>query len=483
MFRSSRTVMARTAGILAAVLLFPLPTMVTHFPVAAATLPTVSVNDVSITEGTGSSKTLTFTITQSARGKSRVSFATARDAAKAPADFLVRTGSVRFAGNKLTKTVSVIIVGDALDEPDETFFLALTGAAGATIDDGTGIGTIEDDDLPPGVQVPSTLSVPEGQDGDTTVATIDVTLSAPSGQQVMVDWVTADGTGAVAGSDYAGGSGTLQFAPGETDKAILISVIGDLEDETDETFTTTLSSPQNASLGNATQTVTIVDNDPFPTAVPVFDVLDVQTREGASGTSNLSFTVTRSDDTANAVTVHYAVSNGTGFTPSDYTVVPATGTLSFAASQTNMTVDVTVLGDRLLEQDETLYLTLTDPSSGAIDDGQGSGTIVNDDTETAVVVKVRPAKHAVVVRGLVTPSRPGKHAVVRLYRKGSGRWLRVATRRALLRGKTDTNGDGFTDSRYRSTLARAKRGRCRIVATYPGDANFARSRKVKIFRC
>jgi hypothetical protein len=476
--------MARTAGILAAILLFPLPTLVTHSPVGAATLPTVSVNDVSITEGTGSTKTLTFTITQSARGKSKVSFTTVRDTAKAPADFLVKTGSVRYAGNKLTKSVSVTILGDALDEPDETFFLELTGATGATIEDGEGIGTIQDDDLPPIVQVPPTLSVPEGQDGDTTtVATIDVTLSAPSGQQVSVDWATADGSGAMAGSDYESGSGTLEFAPGETDKTILINVIGDMVDEADETFTTTISSPQHASLGNATETVTIVDNDPLPTGVPIFDVADVQMREGASGTSDLSFTVTRSEDAANAVTVHYAVSNGTAFTASDYTVAPVTGTLSFAASETITTVDVAVLGDRLLEHDETLSLTLTSPSSGAIDDGQGIGTIVNDDTKTTVVVKVRAAKHAVAVRGLVTPSRPGKQAVVRLYRKGSGGWVRIASRRTLLRGKTDTNGDGFTDSRYRSTLARTKRGRCRIVATYPGDTRFAPSRTVKAFRC
>ena len=142
-----------------------------------------------------------------------------------------------------------------------------------------------------------------------------------------------------------------------------------------------------------------------------------------------------------------------------------------------------MLGDRVLEHNEVLYLSLTNPSSGAVDDGQGIGTIVNDDTKTTVVVKVRAAKHTVAVRGLVTPSRPGKQAVVRLSRKGSGGWVRIATRRTLLRGKTDTNGDGFTDSRYRSTLTRAKRGRCRIVATYPGDTNFARSQTVKPFRC
>ncbi len=197
--------MVRTAGLLAAVLLFPVPTMFMHAQVAAAALPTVSVNDVSVAEGTGSTKTLTFTLTQSARGKSKVSFATTRDTAKVPADFLIRTGSVRFAGKKLTKTVSVTIVGDTLDESDETFFLVLTGATGATIDDGQGIGTILDDDLPPDVQVPASLSVPEAQTGDTTIATIDVTLSTPSGREVSVDWASADGTGTEADNDFAGG--------------------------------------------------------------------------------------------------------------------------------------------------------------------------------------------------------------------------------------------------------------------------------------
>ena len=209
----------------------------------------------------------------------------------------------------------------------------------------------------------------------------------------------------------------------------------------------------------------------------------MQRKEGESGTSNLSFTVTRSDDTASAVTVHYAVSNGTAITPSDYTVVPATGTLSFAASQDSITVDVTVLGDRLLEHDELLYLTLTNPSSGAIDDGQGIGTIRQRRHEDDRGRRGACGEAPVAVRGLVTPSRPGKQAVVRLYRKGGGGWVRVASRRTLLRGKTDTNGDGFTDSRYRSTLARTKHGRCRIVATYPGDTRFARSKTVKLFRC
>ena len=483
MSRPKRSPVLRAAALLSAVLLSPLSTMVRHAPVAAATLPTVSVNDVSIAEGTGSTKTLTFTVTQSERGKSKVSFATVADTATAPADFTARTGFVRFAGKKLTKTVTVTIVGDALDEPDETFFLELTGATGATVDDGEGVGTIQDDDAPPHVQVPSTLSVPEGQTGDTTIVTIEATLSAPSGQEVTVDWATVDGTATEADSDYTGGSGTLHFASGETEQTILIPVIGDVTDEPDESFTVSISSPLNANLGNATDTLTIVDNDPLPTSVPIFDVLDAQKREGASGTSTVSFTVTRSDQTASPVTVDFAVWNGTALAPADYTVVSATGTLSFAAAQTEKTVEVTVVGDRLLEPDETLFLTLSDPSAGAIDDGQGAATIVNDDTVTTVVAKVVAAKHAVAVHGHVSPARPGRYAIVRLYRMGKAGWVRVATRRSLLRGGADTNGDGFTDSRFGSKLPRAKRGQCKIVARYPGDENFSGSKVVKPFRC
>ena len=482
MFRYRR-VLTRAVALLAVGVVLPLAPMASHTPVAAATLPTVSVNDVSVTEGTGSTKTLTFTVKQSAPGKSRVFFATSNDTAKAPADYIARTGSVRFAGHKLTRTLSVTIVGDALDEPDETFFVELTKATGATIDDGEGVGTILDDDAAPTVQVPSSLSVPEGQTGDTTYASIDVSLSAPSGQEVDVDWATADGTATEAGTDYTGKSGTLHFAPGETSATVVIPVIGDVASEVDETFTVTLTSPVHATLGNDIDTVTILDNDPLPTSVPIFDVADASKREGASGTSALTFTVTRSDDTASAVTVDFAISDGTATATSDYTVLSATGTLSFTSGQITKTVDVTVVGDKKLEHDETMFLTLSNPSAGALNDPQGTGTILNDDTRTTAVVKVRASRHLVAVHGRVSPARPRKHALVRLYRKRGAKWVRLATKKPVLRGKSDTNGDGFTDSGYATTFHRAKRGRCKIVAMYRGDKRFTGSKTEKLFRC
>ncbi len=215
----------------------------------------------------------------------------------------------------------------------------------------------------------ATSAVPEGQTGDTTYASIAVTLSAPSGVAASVDWSTADGT-ATAGSDYTASSGTVSFAPGETTQAVLVPVIGDNASEGDETFDVNLSSPVEATIGNATNVVTIVDNDPIPPGSAVLSVTGAKVLEGRSGTKVLSLTVTRGGETTTAVNVDYATSDGTALAPTDY--VAAAGTLAFTANQTSATVDVTVNGDGRLEHDETFFLSLLNPSAGAADpDGAG----------------------------------------------------------------------------------------------------------------
>ena len=398
-----------------------------------------------------------FTVTQDKSGKSTLNFSTVPGTATGSADYIPRAGKIRFAGHKLTRTVSVTIIGDAFDEADETFSLKLSGAKGAEIADGEATGTILDDDAPPSVSVGSPVSVPEGQTGDASFATIDVTLSSASGLDVSVDWTTADDTATVADNDYVAGAGQLDFAPGETSKTVLIEVVGDVASEGDETFDVVISTPVNATLGSDTDVVTIVDNDPIPPGSAVLTVTGASKREGGAGTTTLTFSVTRSGETTTAVDVDFALSDGTASAPTDYTA--ATGNLAFAANQTEGTIDVTVLGDGTLEHNETLFLSLLNPSAGAaISTGQATGTIVNDDTRTTAVVKVRAAKHRVAVRGRVSPARAGRHVVVRLFRKRSGAWVRVGSKRAALAGKTDVNGDGFTDSWIRQP-ASARSGR------------------------
>jgi len=99
----------------------------------------------------------------------------------------------------------------------------------------------------------------EGNAGTTTLS-FPVSLSAASRQPVSVSYTTADGT-ATSPADYARASGTLTFAPGETQKSVAVSVVGDLAIEGDETLTVTLSSPTNATIASGSATGTITNDD------------------------------------------------------------------------------------------------------------------------------------------------------------------------------------------------------------------------------
>ena len=107
-------------------------------------------------------------------------------------------------------------------------------------------------------------SVAEGNAG-TTAMSFPVTLSTPAAGTVTVAYATSDGTATTPG-DYGSASGTLTFNAGEKTKAVAVNVVGDLAIEPDETFTVTLSNAVNASLGKATATGRITNDD---TAVPV----------------------------------------------------------------------------------------------------------------------------------------------------------------------------------------------------------------------
>lgn len=118
----------------------------------------------------------------------------------------------------------------------------------------------------------------------------------------------------------------------------------------------------------------------FAGALPppaLLSINDVTLAEGNSGTTNATFTITRSGDTTTAVSVEFATANGTATASSDYQT--ASGTLTFAANETTQTVAVAVTGDAIAEADETFAVNLLNAIGATILDGQGRGTIVNDD--------------------------------------------------------------------------------------------------------
>ncbi len=334
--------------------------------------PTLSVNDVSVTEGNAGTTTATFTVSLSAASGNAVTFdwATSPGTAAAGVDYVTASGGRTIAAGATSATIAITVNGDVVDEVNESFTVALSNPAGATVSDGSGAGTITDDDPAPSLSI-GDVSLAEGNAG-TTTATFTVSLSAASGKTVTFDWATAAGT-AAAGTDYVSATGSRTIAAGATSATIAITVNGDVVDEADETFTLALSNPANATIADGSATGTITDDD----APPTLSVNDVSVTEGNAGTTTATFTVSLSAASGNAVTFDWATSPGTAAAGVDY--VTASGGRTIAAGATSATIAITVNGDVVDEVNESFTVALSNPAGATVSDGSGAGTITDDD--------------------------------------------------------------------------------------------------------
>jgi fibronectin type 3 domain-containing protein len=221
------------------------------------------------------------------------------------------------------------------------------------------------------------VALVEGDSGQMDF-TFTVTLSSVSAQTVSVDWATADGTATTADGDYAAASGTLTFSPGQLTKTLTVTVNGDTKYELDETFLVNLTNPSNATVADGQGQGSIQNDDGLPT----LSIGDAALAEGDSGTTNFVFTVTLSNPTYQTVTVDWATADGTA-TTADGDYAAANGTLAFDPGDLSKTLTVTVTGDAKYEPDETFLVNLTNPSNATVADGQGQGSIQNDDPFSA----------------------------------------------------------------------------------------------------
>jgi M6 family metalloprotease-like protein len=111
--------------------------------------PSLSINDVTVTEGNSGTTVATFAVTLSAPSASTVTvnYATANGTATAGSDYLAASGTLTFNAGQTSRTVVVTVNGDVVVEPNETFYVNLSSASGATIADAQGLGTITNDDV------------------------------------------------------------------------------------------------------------------------------------------------------------------------------------------------------------------------------------------------------------------------------------------------------------------------------------------------
>ena len=210
--------------------------------------PAVTIADASAGEGEG----ITFTVTldKAVSGQFYVDPTFTDGTAKKKTDYTVYQESLTFAGNPgETQTFTVTTTEDAAVEPDETFTVGLrvSGTSATITATDTATGTINDDDTAPAVTVED-ASADEG-DGITFTVTLDAAVSG--GLTVRPSFT--DGT-ATKGTDYTENTAGISFTgdAGET-QSFTVATIEDTGEESDETFTVSLS------VSGASETVTATD--------------------------------------------------------------------------------------------------------------------------------------------------------------------------------------------------------------------------------
>lgn len=334
----------------------------------------ITVTDGTITEGDSGTKDFAFNINLSERSGHvvTVNYGTAPGTASVGLDYLPKSGTLAFEPGETSKTLLVKVVGDTVFEPTETFFLNLSTATFATIDDNQGQATILDNDTLPILSV-ADVTVTEGDTGNAAMV-FTVKLSNPTASTVTVDYFTADGTATVADNDYTSVTGTLTIEPGQLQATVTVPIQGDLLVEGNETLTFNLDNPVNAGAGDMQATGTIVNDDG-----PNLSITGTSVQEGAFGTTvNALFTVTLSKPDGSTVMVDYEVLAGSATENADY--VPTTGTLTFPDGTTSLDIPVVINGDDLAETNETFTVHLKNVVNGTIAVADAQGVIVDDDT-------------------------------------------------------------------------------------------------------
>jgi Ca2+-binding RTX toxin-like protein len=310
--------------------------------------------------------------------------------ATGPDDYINTSATVNFANGETSKVVTIPIVNDGVFETNETIYLTLNNPTnGATLgSQNTATLTIIDNDALPGIIGFSGANSTVNEDG-TPITQVTLTRTGGSNGEVSVT-LTPDGGTATAGFDYNITPITITFASGETSKIVTIPFINDTVYEPTETVNLTLSSPTGgATLGTITAAVLNIIDDDAVAGLLSFSNAAYNINE--NGTSAAQVTVNRTGGSDGAVSSTVTLSNGTATAGSDYVANPIN--INFANGETSKTVSIPIINDTVLENTETINLTLTNPTGGVNLDNSQKNAILNildDDFKPTLTIITNP---------------------------------------------------------------------------------------------
>ncbi|OWY24595.1 T9SS C-terminal target domain-containing protein [Sphingobacteriales bacterium UPWRP_1] len=434
--------------------------------------PTLTINDITVTEGVNPTATLQICTSVISSSAITVTYTTSNGTANAGSDYTATMAVATIPAGQTCVNVTIPIIDDNINEPTETFTVNLTNPTNATIADPQGVVTILDNDVAP--QPTLTINDITVTEGVNPTATLQICTSVISSSAITVTYTTSNGT-ANAGSDYTATMAVATIPAGQTCVTITIPIINDNINEPTETFTVNLTNPTNATIADPQGVVTILDNDVVTcdnvtfaggigydeSGVSPFDPSNiVQTAAASGGSGTLEYkwqqstngttwtdisgatgmtydpgvitqttqyrrcvkrsnctvwlnsnvvvkTVTAatlpklnindvtvienagtailqvcaSETSVSGITFTYTTVNGSATSGADYTTTTASATIP--AGQTCVNISVPIIDDTTAEPTETFLVNLSSPTGATIQDGQGVVTILdNDSTST-----------------------------------------------------------------------------------------------------
>ena len=325
-------------------------------------LPTVSIKGTSVLECEGPA-VFEVCLSEASPVDVMIDFETQDGTATAPADYVSNSGQLTIPAGQLCGSIVVTIEDDTISENRETFTVVLTGVTGATIETGTGRGVIEDCEVElPKVSVADIRGILECEGP----AIFTICLDEITKTVVEVTYETRDGS-ATEGLDYIGVRGTVRIPAGEQCVEVRVNLKEDLIVERDETFDLVLTGVTGATIDDGVGTATIKDCPPEPITI---SITDTRAKE-CEGPMTFQICLSRVSDTN--ITVSYSTADGSAIAGLDYT--GGAGTITIPAGELCVDLEVPTLEDAIEESDESFFVNLSNPTAGAIGDGQGEGRI------------------------------------------------------------------------------------------------------------
>ena len=342
-------------------------------------IPTVQFTAASqsAAEGVGS---MTIVAQLSATTTSTVSVpftVNAASTAANPADYTVTGSPVLINPGSTTVNIVIAINDDVAAEANETVVVNMgvpvNANAGATVNH---TATIVDNELPT-VQFTSASQNSTGESGSMTIV---AQISAPSASAVTVPFTIDGGSTALNPADYSITASPLNIAPGSTTANVVITINGDALDETNETIVVNMGVATNANAtGTTVHTATITDDDAQPS---VTFTSASQSSTGESGTMTISAQLSAASGLA--ISIPFSINgSSTAADPADYSI--STSPANITAGSTTAQVVITIAGDTLDEDNETIVVNMgapTNASTGATTNH--TATITDDDAAPTV---------------------------------------------------------------------------------------------------